>query len=318
MVSWPGSLRPGPFSLQTIMNFEETYKNRMSKAEDIINYFLPEETGYAQKVCEAMNYSVNAGGKRLRPMMMMESHIMFNGDGKLIGPFMAAMEMIHTYSLVHDDLPAMDNDELRRGKPTTWKQYGDGMAVLAGDALLNYSMETALKAFLLCENETESVRVQYALMTLFNHSGINGMIGGQCADLEAENMGDKVTEDQLLYIHTNKTAALIQASLMIGACLAGADAEALELLARAGYDIGIAFQIQDDILDITSSAEELGKPIGSDERNDKLTFVSLHGLEESKAEVIRLTDEALYILSSFENRNTFLEDLVRSLVGRKN
>lgn len=299
------------------MSFDEELVKRTAKVEEIIKSFLPEEKGYAKTVIEAMNYSIGAGGKRLRPLLMMEAHILAGGEGRLLGPFMAAIEMIHNYSLVHDDLPAMDNDELRRGKPTTWKKYGDGMAVLAGDALLNYSMETAIQAFAIAENEEEWVRVALALKILFHNSGIYGMIGGQCADLEAEEMGSNVSGEQLLFIHENKTAALLEAALVIGAVLGGADEEACELIGRVGYDIGVAFQIQDDILDVISTDEELGKPVGSDSRNDKATYVSMHGLEASAKEVERLSNEALYILSSFEERNIFLEMLIESLISRK-
>lgn len=298
------------------MSFDETLKNRTEKTEQIIKEYLPEETGYAKTVEEAMNYSVGAGGKRLRPLLMMEAHILLGGNGKLIAPFMAAIEMIHNYSLVHDDLPAMDNDELRRGKPTTWVKYGDGMAVLAGDALLNYAMETALKAFDMAETEEEWVRVAWALKVMFHNSGIYGMIGGQCADLEAEAKGGQIDAQNLMYIHENKTAALLETSFIVGAILAGADEENIELLARAAYNIGIAFQIQDDILDVTSTDEELGKPVGSDERNGKSTYVSLFGMEKAKEDVEKLSSEAINILAAFEERNLFLEELVSSLINR--
>lgn len=299
------------------MSFSEELKTRTGKVEQIIQEYLPEEKGYAKTVIEAMNYSIGAGGKRLRPLMMMEAHILVGGTGKLIAPFMAAIEMVHNYSLVHDDMPELDNDELRRGCETTWKKYGSGMGLLAGDALLNYAMETALKAFDLAETEVEFIRVSLALKVLFNNSGIYGMIGGQCADVEAEAKGSTVDNNLLLYIHENKTAALIEAALVIGALLGGADEEATSLLGRVGYNIGVAFQIQDDILDVISTDEELGKPVGSDERNEKATYVSLNGLDKSKEAVERISNEALTILYSFDNRNVFLEELVASLVGRR-
>ena len=299
------------------MNFRNELDIRTKKAESIVKGYMPEEKGYAAPVISAMNYSVEAGGKRLRPLLMMESHILTGGSGKLIGPFMAAIEMIHSYSLVHDDLPAMDNDELRRGRPSTWKQYDEGMAVLAGDALLNFSMETALRAFELAEDEAQWARVVLAMRVLFNNSGIQGMIGGQCADLEAEKKGKEADAKELLFIHENKTAALIEAALIIGGILAGADEETCSLLGRAGYDIGIAFQIQDDILDVTGTDEELGKPKGSDERNSKATYVSIHGLDKAKEEVERLSTEAVTILSSIGEGNEFLTELVLSLIGRK-
>ncbi|MDE6974951.1 MAG: polyprenyl synthetase family protein [Lachnospiraceae bacterium] len=242
--------------------------------------------------------------------------MLFGVEGAYIEPFMAALEMIHNYSLIHDDLPAMDNDEYRRGRLTTWKVYGEGMAVLSGDGLLNLAFETAADAFTLAEDENELRRIAGAIRILGKKAGIYGMIGGQCGDLEAETALD-VSGEMLTFIHENKTAALLQAAFMIGAVLAGADEDEVGRMEQAAYDIGIAFQIQDDILDVTSSTEILGKPVGSDEKNNKLTYVSMHGLERSKEEVLRLSEEALEILGSFDRKNPFLEELVRSLAGRE-
>ncbi len=297
------------------MNFKETLGVKTKRAEQILMAYLPEERGFQKTVLEAMNYSVMAGGKRLRPVLMEESFLLFGGEGKRIEPFMAALEMIHNYSLVHDDLPAMDNDEYRRGCKTTWKVYGDGMAILAGDGLLNLAYETAALSFDLARNGEELRQIAAAIQILGRKAGIYGMIGGQTADIEAET-GAEVTEEQLLFIHENKTAALIQAAMMIGAVLAGAHKGEVELMEKAAYNIGIAFQIQDDILDVTSTEEVLGKPIGSDEKNNKLTYVSLHGLEKAGKEVERLSQEALSILRSFERKNEFLEELVISLITR--
>lgn len=285
--------------------------------EDILKKYLPEEEGYQKKVIEAMNYSVLAGGKRLRPVLMKESFLLFGGQGEVIEPFMAALEMIHNYSLVHDDLPAMDNDEYRRGRKTTWTVYGEGMAVLAGDGLLNYAYETAAKAFDKADDLEEMKRVARALQILAEKAGIYGMIGGQNGDLEAEEGKLPLTEELLLFIHEKKTAALIQAALMIGGILAGASDTEIRFLEKAAYDIGIAFQIQDDILDVTGNEKILGKPIGSDEKNHKLTYVSLNGLEKSKEDVKRLSGEAEEILSSFQEKNPFLISLVDSLITRQ-
>ena len=298
------------------MNFEEILKSKTERAEAVLAQYLPKETGFQKKVLEAINYSVMAGGKRLRPILMEESFLLFHGEGKQIEPFMAALEMIHNYSLVHDDLPAMDNDEYRRGRKTTWKVYGDGMAVLAGDGLLNLAFETAAGAFAFAQDEKTCRQIAGALQILGKKSGIYGMIGGQTADLEAES-GAKLTEELLLYIHENKTAALIQEAMMIGAILAVSDDKAVGAMERAAYNIGIAFQIQDDILDVTSTTEILGKPVGSDEKNHKLTYVALHGLEKSREDVRRLSEEALAILRSFETRNEFLEELVQFLITRE-
>lgn len=298
------------------MNFNEMLEAKTEHAQEILTKYLPEEKGFQRRVLEAMNYSALAGGKRLRPILMEESFLLFGGSGTLVEPFMAALEMIHNYSLVHDDLPAMDNDEYRRGRKTTWNVYGDGMAVLAGDGLLNLAFETASLAFNLTEDQETLKRVAAAIQILGKKAGIYGMIGGQAADIEAESEGH-VTEELLLFIHENKTAALIQAAMMIGAILAGADQKSVSSMEKAAYNIGIAFQIQDDILDVTSTSEVLGKPIGSDEKNHKLTYVTLHGLEESREEVRTLSEEALSILRSFDGRNRFLEELVDSLITRE-
>lgn len=296
--------------------FEQMRKEKIAHIEEVLAKYLPREEGYAAKVMEAMNYSVLAGGKRLRPMLMEETYRMFGGKEEVIEPFMAAQEMIHTYSLVHDDLPCMDNDEYRRGRKTTHTVYGEGMAVLAGDALLNYAFETACKAF----SMTEDVRkAAVALTILAGKAGINGMIGGQTADIMAEDADrSDVTEELLMFIHENKTAALIQSSMMIGAVLAGADAKQINDIEKIGYNIGIAFQIQDDILDVTGTFEELGKPIGSDEGNNKVTCVTLMGLKKAKEEVSRLSNEAVALLKEMACDHDFLEKLILDLIHRNN
>lgn len=299
------------------MNFNEQLQQKTADAEEILKKYLPEEEGYQKKVIEAMNYSVLAGGKRLRPVLMKESFLLFGGQGEVIEPFMAALEMIHNYSLVHDDLPAMDNDEYRRGRKTTWTVYGEGMAVLAGDGLLNFAYETATKAFDKAGDQEEMKRVARALQILADKAGIYGMIGGQNGDLEAEKGNLPLTEELLLFIHEKKTAALIQSALMIGGVLAGASDTEIRVLEKAAYDIGIAFQIQDDILDVTGNEEILGKPIGSDEKNHKLTYVSLNGLEKSREDVKRLSGEAEEILGSFQEKNPFLISLIDSLITRQ-
>ncbi|MBQ2935131.1 MAG: polyprenyl synthetase family protein [Lachnospiraceae bacterium] len=304
------------------MNFKEQLNQKIIHIEEVLGCFLPKETGYQKTVLEAMNYSVMAGGKRLRPMFMEECFKMFGGEGEIIYPFMAALEMIHNYSLVHDDLPAMDNDEYRRGRKTTWTVYGDGMAVLAGDGLLNMAYETAAKAFDMTDDAAMLKRIAKALQILGKKSGVYGMIGGQTADMEAEDGKCSLTEDVLLYIHENKTAALIQAAMMIGAVLAGGDEEAVNAMEQAAYNIGIAFQIQDDVLDVTSTTEVLGKPVGSDEKNHKLTYVSLKGLEQSRKDVKRLSEEAIAILTAYSQaegnqENLFLIELTQSLITRE-
>lgn len=307
------------------MSFKEELEYKTEQIEELMGRYLPKEEGYQKAVLEAMNYSVMAGGKRLRPMLMSESAALFeDAEGQdtvfteqTLPLFMAALEMIHNYSLVHDDLPAMDNDEYRRGRKTTHIVYGEGMAVLAGDGLLNYAFETAARAFDMAETLDEYKRTAAALQILGRKAGIYGMIGGQCADLEAEKLGEQVTEEMLLFIHEHKTAALIQAAMTIGAALAGASKEEIDRLEKCACNIGIAFQIQDDILDVTSSLEVLGKPVGSDEKNHKLTYVALHGLEESAKQVEELSREAIDLLASFPRRNSFLEQLVEQLINRE-
>lgn len=294
--------------------FDKIRKTKTEHIEEVLAKYLPKEEGYASKVMEAMNYSVLAGGKRLRPMLMEETYHMFGGSGIEIEPFMAAQEMIHTYSLVHDDLPCMDNDEYRRGRKTTHAVYGEGMAVLAGDALLNYAFETACKAFSMTD---DTDRVAAAFEILSRKAGIYGMIGGQTADILAENSDSSdITEELLLYIHENKTAALIQSSMMIGAVLAGAEDKYISDIEKIGYNIGIAFQIQDDILDVTGTFEELGKPIGSDEKNDKVTCVSLMGLDKARKEVDRLSKGAVALLNEMPYEHAFLEELILNLIHR--
>lgn len=299
------------------MNSNGKLEDKVKEVEQIIGKYLPEEKGYQKTVIQAMNYSILAGGKRLRPMLLQETYRMFQGTGEVAEPFMAAIEMVHTYSLVHDDLPCMDNDEYRRGKKTTHVVYGEGMAVLAGDGLLNFAFETAVKAFSFAEEKEEFDRIAKALSVFGQKAGIYGMIGGQTADIEAEDMGDGVTEEQLLFIHEHKTAALIQSAMMIGAILAGASKEEMERIEKCAYNIGIAFQIQDDILDVTGSLTTLGKQTGSDEKNKKTTYVTLKGMEQAVEDVRALSAEAIEILSSFKERNEFLEGLVKRLITRE-
>jgi geranylgeranyl diphosphate synthase type II len=301
------------------MSFENELNVRAIEVDEVIRKYLPTEQGYAKTVMEAMNYSVNAGGKRLRPMLMEETFKLFGGIGRIIEPFMAAIEMIHTYSLVHDDLPAMDNDEYRRGKNTTWVVYGDGMAVLAGDGLLNYAYETLLKEIVMASEPFIMSKSVRAMEVLANKAGIYGMIGGQTADIEAEQLGDKVTKEHMLFIHEHKTASLIQAAMMVGAILADASSEQISLIERAAYEIGVAFQIQDDILDITGTFESMGKDIGSDEKNNKTTYVTLKGVEEAAKEQKEMSNHAVELIRTLENdgyRNDFLVELIRSLITR--
>lgn len=291
--------------------------DRIRNVEEGLVPYLPEETGYARTVLEAMNYSIRAGGKRIRPMLMYEVYHMLGGtDEKAVRPFMAAMELIHTYSLVHDDLPAMDNDDYRRGKLTTHRKYGEAMGILTGDALLNYAFETAFRAF---DSDTDSREIGKALRILGHKAGIYGMVGGQVVDVEQN--GRFVDEDMLYYVYKNKTAALIEGSMMIGAVLAGAAEEQIDTVESIGTDIGIAFQIQDDILDVSGDEEVIGKPVHSDEKNQKSTYVAVHGLEKSRQTVREHTDRALQRLDAMEtveeDSRIFLRGLIVSLADRE-
>ena len=293
------------------MNFREEQKKRTEWTEEVIREFLPKEEGYQKEIMEAMNYSVLAGGKRLRPLMMYETYRMFGGEGEVIRPFMAAMEMIHTYSLVHDDLPAMDNDEYRRGKLTTHAKYGHAMGILAGDALLNFAFEPAASAF---DYGEDPGRVAKALQILAKKAGVYGMIGGQVVDVQSS--GHAISKEQLDFIYKLKTSALLEAAMMTGAVLAGAAEEEVRTIEQVASDVGVAFQVRDDILDVTGTLESIGKPVHSDDKNEKTTYVTLKGLEQASADVEELSDRALRNLASLPYKNEFLTELIQSLVYR--
>lgn len=295
------------------MNFKEEQGKRAEEIEEILRKYLPKEEGWQKLIMEAMEYSLMAGGKRLRPMLMKESYRLFGGQEAVIEPFMAAQEMIHTYSLVHDDLPAMDNDDYRRGRKTTHVVYGEGMGILTGDALLNFAFETAASAF---DMECGDVRrIGRAMQILAKKAGIYGMIGGQVVDVASA--GKKISGDKLNFIYELKTGALMESAMMIGAVLAGADEEGTEAAERIAGKVGMAFQIQDDILDVTSTTEILGKPVYSDEKNEKTTYVTWKGLEAAEAEVKRLSEEAVEELRKLDPADTFLEELLLSLIHRE-
>lgn len=293
------------------MNFREEQKKRTEWTEEVIREFLPKEEGYQKEIMEAMNYSVLAGGKRLRPLMMYETYRMFGGEGEVIRPFMAAMEMIHTYSLVHDDLPAMDNDEYRRGKLTTHAKYGHAMGILAGDALLNFAFETAASAF---DYGEDPGRVAKALQILAKKAGVYGMIGGQVVDVQSS--GHAISKERLDFIYELKTSALLEAAMMTGAVLAGAAEKEVRTIEQVASDVGVAFQVRDDILDVTGTLESIGKPVHSDDKNEKTTYVTLKGLEQASADVEELSDRALRNLASLPYKNEFLTELIQSLVYR--
>jgi geranylgeranyl diphosphate synthase type II len=295
-------------TIDTAMDARREQVNRM------LETYLPAEEGYQKTIFEAMNYSIRAGGKRIRPILMQETFRMFGGTSAAIEPFMAAIEMIHTYSLVHDDLPAMDDDCYRRGKKTTHAVYGEAIGILAGDALLNYAFETASRAFLL---EPSNPAVGKAFSLLASKAGVYGMVGGQVVDVEAEKRGETaISREKLDFIYRLKTGALIEASMMVGAILADAPEAEITSIGQVAADIGLAFQIQDDILDVTSSTEVLGKPVGSDEKNEKSTYVTLEGLEQAAEDVERFSKEASGILRNLNRDDAFLQELIQYLVHR--
>ena len=293
------------------MEIAKEMEKRTKDIESILTGYLPKEEGYQRTVFAAMNYSVMAGGKRLRPMLMQETYRLFGGTSRVIEPFMAAMEFIHTYSLVHDDLPAMDNDEYRRGKKTTHAVYGEAMGILAGDALLNYAYETAARAFAM---EPGNPAIGRAFQVLAEKAGVYGMVGGQVVDVESE--GGDMTRPKLDFIYQMKTGALLEGSMLIGAILAGASDEECCIVEEAARVTGMAFQIQDDILDVTSTLEVLGKPIGSDEKNHKSTYVTLYGIEKAKEDVAALSERAITQINSLPVENAFLTELLRYLISR--
>ncbi|MBU5332045.1 polyprenyl synthetase family protein [Anaerocolumna aminovalerica] len=305
------------------MNFNKEQANRIEYIETVIKNYLPKEEGFQKTIFEAMNYSVLGGGKRIRPMLMLETYRLFGGaDQSYIEPFIAAIEMIHSYSLVHDDLPAMDNDEYRRGRKTTHIVYGEAMGILAGDGLLNYAFETACKAFKVNSAERDSTvlyerirKAAKAMEILGQKAGVYGMIGGQVVDIEGIHHEDSPLE-KLNCVYKLKTSALIEASMMIGAILVGANDAEAAIVEDMAANIGLAFQIQDDILDVTSTVEVLGKPVHSDERNEKITYVTLLGIDKAKEQVEELTQKALAGFDSLNRKNEYLKELINRLITR--
>jgi geranylgeranyl diphosphate synthase, type II len=331
-------------------NFNREQEIRVRYIEEVINKFLPKEEGYQKVIFEAMNYSILAGGKRLRPMLMLETYKLFDGkDLTCIEPFIAAIEMIHTYSLVHDDLPAMDNDEYRRGRKTTHVVFGEAFGILAGDALLNYAFETTLKAITKMTDNNLKNAVK-ALEVLSAKAGIYGMIAGQVIDItgvksmdssgneldkekakqvdnQVENLDNaqekdseninKLLLDKLNCMYQLKTGALIEASMMIGAIMAGANEKEILVVEQMASDIGLAFQIQDDILDVTSTTEILGKPVLSDERNEKVTYVTIMGIDHAKSQVESLSQAGLNGFEQLNRDNEFLRELIIKLITRE-
>lgn len=292
------------------MEFNEQRTQKTEEINRILCRYFPEESGREHLLCEAMNYSVAAGGKRLRPLILLETFRMFGGEGPCAEPFAAAIELIHTYSLVHDDLPAMDNDQYRRGQLTTHAKFGEAIGILAGDALLNYAFEIMSGA--VCEQGKHAAE---AMKIIAEKAGVRGMIAGQTVDLVLT--GKPLSAELLNYINERKTSALLSAALMAGAVLAGAAQEELDILEQVGNYVGLAFQIKDDILDVTGDEKALGKPLHSDEKNEKNTYVTLIGIEEAERKVQQYSKAAVELLDTLPYQNPFLKELLLYLAGRK-
>ena len=296
------------------MDFQMELENRSKYASSVVMDFIPKTNDFDREIIEAMEYSLLAGGKRLRPILVEAFYRLFSGSESLCKPFMAAMEMLHTYSLVHDDLPALDNDDLRRGKPTTHIKYGEALGVLSGDGLLHLAYETCISAF---DNTNNFENVLKALRIFGNKTGLMGMFGGQSADVV--NTGRDISDELLYYIYKNKTGALIEGSMMIGAALAGAKDEELAIIEKIGFNVGMAFQIRDDILDVYGDEKVFGKPVLSDDRNNKKTYLSINGLDKSRKDVDDFTVNAINMLDDIGNNNeerAFIKELFMYLTSR--
>lgn len=298
------------------MTLEEKLEAVREEADRIVRAQLPDPSGYPGKLIEAMNYSISVGGKRTRPILMLLAFRLFEGEGPVIEPFMAAIEMIHTHSLIHDDLPAIDNDSFRRGAETVHAKYGEALGILSGDALLNIAYERAVSAF---EMGREPEKITQALQILTRKTGIGGMLGGQGLDVENEKNGyQKMDREMLDLINRKKTSALLEAALMIGACLAGAASFDVAKMEEIGRKIGAAFQIRDDILDVTGDESLLGKKTHVDERNEKTTYATLLGISGASELVATLTDEATGLLETIPGDKELLAYYLQRLAGREN
>lgn len=294
------------------MSFKASLKDRVIYVEELLTRYMPEESGYQKTIFEAMNYSLKAGGKRLRPILTLEACKIVGGNEEDAIPFAVAIEMIHTYSLIHDDLPALDNDDLRRGRPTNHKVYGDAMAILAGDGLLNYAFEIMLKESIGKENPSKYLK---AINEIAKASGVYGMIGGQVIDIESEDK--RIEMEKLDFIHLNKTAAIIVGCMRAGAIIGDASDEQLENITKYATNIGLSFQIVDDILDIVGDEAKLGKKVGSDIDNNKSTYPSLIGLEKSKEIANNLISEAKAKIEDINGDNEFLNGLAEYIIARE-
>lgn len=294
------------------MNCKQILEQKAKQIDKYLEQYLPSEKEYPSIIFEAMRYSVFAGGKRLRPVLLLSACETLGGDTEKAIPFACAIEMIHSYSLIHDDLPAMDNDDYRRGMLTNHKKFGEDIAILAGDGLLHHAFEIMSDACVkYCSEKTVK-----AMQAIAHGAGVFGMLSGQVADVISE--GKQIDEKTMYFIHKNKTAAMLQGALKAGTLLAGGTEQQIKLMEQAGEKIGVAFQIADDILDVTSTFQELGKPVHSDEKNEKNTFVTMYGIEASQKMVQTLSEEAIAIFQTFGEKADFLIELTQYLMKRKN
>ncbi len=294
------------------MTFREQLQHYIDLTNEHLKDYFNIKEGYNQTLIESMKYSLFAGGKRLRPILSLASYQMFRDDIEEVMPYACGIELIHTYSLIHDDLPAMDNDDYRRGKLTNHKVYNEGVAILAGDGLLNYSFELMLENAI---KQNDIYKHVVAIKEISNSAGVHGMIGGQVVDLESEN---KIIDKEMLdYIHINKTAALITTSLKVGAIIAGAQEEDIRNMEKVGLNLGLAFQIKDDILDVVGDEAKLGKSIGRDLEKHKSTYPALIGLEASIEKVGALTNNVKQLLHRYSSKAEFLLELCDYLTSRE-
>jgi len=294
------------------MNCKQILEQKAKQIDEYLEQYLQSEKEYPSIIFEAMRYSVFAGGKRLRPVLLLSACETLGGDTEKAIPFACAIEMIHSYSLIHDDLPAMDNDDYRRGMLTSHKKFGEDIAILAGDGLLHHAFEIMSDACVkYCSEKTVK-----AMQAIAHGAGVFGMLSGQVADVISE--GKQIDEKTMYFIHKNKTAAMLQGALKAGTLLAGGTEQHIKMMEQAGEKIGVAFQIADDILDVTSTFQELGKPVHSDEKNEKNTFVTMYGIEASQKMVQTLSEEAIAIFQTFGEKADFLIELTQYLMKRKN
>ncbi len=303
------------------MNFEQKYGMLVSQVNEALDKYVIEKDKPEGSIYKAMKYSLMVGGKRLRPVLALAVCEMLDGDSKEVMPYACAVEMIHTYSLIHDDLPAMDNDGYRRGKPTNHKVFGEAKAILAGDALLNYAFEIMIEDILNqqklgTQKNNDVLKKVKAMNVIAKASGVSGMIGGQVVDIESEKK--EINSELLCYMYSLKTGALIKAPILSSAILCSAMEEDICILEKYAEKIGLAFQIKDDLLDVEGSFEDMGKVAGSDAANRKKTFVSVYGHEESKKTLLDITAEAHALVDRYKEKGVFLKSLGSYIVSRKN